>query len=118
MTSSKAEPAAVAAEEEAQQIPVVISMSEVTAAADARDALLRAISTEAQIVADKFPGQASKALADLAHAYALVTAGTTAVTTVAAPTRSFASTISNLQNINENASAALGQVQNTDFAAQ
>jgi len=30
----------------------------------------------------------------------------------------FASTISNLQNINENASAALGRVQDTDFAAE
>ncbi|WP_329449378.1 hypothetical protein OG906_43165 (plasmid) [Streptomyces sp. NBC_01426] len=108
MTSSEADPAAVPADQEAQQIPVVISMSEVDAATDARDALLRAIGAEAQIVADKFPGQAAKALVDLANAYALVTAGTTAVATVSAPTRSFASTISNLQNANENASAALG----------
>ncbi|MDT0544694.1 hypothetical protein [Streptomyces lonegramiae] len=43
---------------------------EVPAAADARDKLLAAIGAEAQLVAEKSPGQASAALAQLARAYA------------------------------------------------
>ncbi|MFD9302233.1 hypothetical protein ACFWCB_06000 [Streptomyces sp. NPDC060048] len=79
MTSNEAETTAVATDEGIQQIPAVIEVTEVPAAADARDALLRAIGAEAQLVADQFPGQASTALGELARAYALVTAGTTTV---------------------------------------
>ncbi len=58
-----------------RSIAAVIRADHGPAAADARDTLLRAFGAEAQHVADKFPGQASKALAELAHAYALVAAG-------------------------------------------
>ncbi|MFE7267961.1 hypothetical protein ACFU9B_39135 [Streptomyces sp. NPDC057592] len=44
---------------------------EVPAAADARDKLLAAIGAEAQRVAEKSAGEASAALVQLAHAYAL-----------------------------------------------
>ena len=86
MTSNDAEPTVeptvIAADGGVQQIPAVIQVAPVPAVATARDALLRAISAEAQHVVDKFPGQASKALEQLAHAYALVTAGTTVTTNV------------------------------------
>ncbi|MFI6476158.1 hypothetical protein ACIBL5_38755 [Streptomyces sp. NPDC050516] len=48
MTSSEEETTAVAAGEGIQQIPVVMNVTEVPAATDARDALLRAIGAEAQ----------------------------------------------------------------------
>ncbi|MFJ7148910.1 hypothetical protein ACIQVT_11990 [Streptomyces sp. NPDC100445] len=86
MTSNGEELTTTAADEGIQQIPTVISVTEVPAATDTRDILLQAIGAEARIVADKLPGQASKALADLAHAYALVTAGTPAVATLTPPT--------------------------------
>ncbi|MCY0992210.1 hypothetical protein OV203_34045 [Nannocystis sp. ILAH1] len=44
-----------------------------TVVADARDKLLAAIGAEAQHLAEKSAGQASTALAELAHAFALVT---------------------------------------------
>ncbi|MGW1759706.1 hypothetical protein [Streptomyces mirabilis] len=44
-----------------------------TAATEVRDQVLRAIGREAEHVAATQPGQASKALAELAHSYALVT---------------------------------------------
>ena len=81
MTSNEAEPTVIAPDGGVQQIPAV-SPVPAAAAGAAHDALLRAISAEAQHVADKFPGHASKALAQLAHAYALVTAGTTVTTNV------------------------------------
>ncbi|MFG2488017.1 hypothetical protein ACGFSI_35400 [Streptomyces virginiae] len=70
-----------------QQIPAQIIPSEVPAAAGTRDILLKAIGTEAQYVADKFPGQAAAALEQLAHAYALVAGPATVVTTPAAITQ-------------------------------
>lgn len=82
MTGNEVEPE-IAAVEGVQQIPTVIQLVPVPAAADARDALLAAIGAEARIVAEKSSGQASAALAELARAYALVTTGTTAA---AAPT--------------------------------
>ncbi|WP_328925546.1 hypothetical protein OG429_13405 [Streptomyces sp. NBC_00190] len=80
MTSASPEESAEAtAGEGIQQIPIVMSVTELPAVADARDALLRAIGQEAQNLTDKFPGQASKALEELARAYALVTTNTTSV---------------------------------------
>ncbi len=84
MTSASPEESAEAtaeatADEGIQQIPIVMSVTELPAVADARDALLRAIGQEAQNLTDKFPGQASKALEELARAYALVTTDTTSV---------------------------------------
>ncbi|WP_406187881.1 hypothetical protein [Streptomyces sp. NBC_01006] len=80
MTSASPEESAEAtAGEGIQQIPIVMSVTELPAVADARDALLRAIGQEAQNATDKFPGQASKALEELARAYALVTTDTTSV---------------------------------------
>ncbi|MFF4104353.1 hypothetical protein [Streptomyces sp. NPDC001903] len=55
-----------------QQIPAAVTVTEVPAAADARDALLRAIGAEAQLVVEKSAGQAASALVELARAYALV----------------------------------------------
>ncbi|MEV6048365.1 hypothetical protein [Streptomyces xanthochromogenes] len=60
-------------------IPAVIRLEQPAIVAEARDALLRAIGREADHVADKFPGQASKALEELARAFALVTVDTAAV---------------------------------------
>ncbi|MCZ0999690.1 flagellin [Streptomyces mirabilis] len=60
------------ADSSVQQIPVQIMVSEVPAAADARDKLLAAIGTEAQHVADTSAGQASTALAELTRAYSTV----------------------------------------------
>ncbi|MFD7623775.1 hypothetical protein [Streptomyces sp. NPDC059802] len=51
-------------------------VTEVPAAADSREALLRAIGAEAQLVAENSAGQASAALVELARAFALATAGT------------------------------------------
>lgn len=84
MTSATPEESAEAtaeatADEGIQQIPIVMSVTELPAVADTRDALLRAIGQEAQNLTDKFPGQASKALEELARAYALVTTDTTSV---------------------------------------
>lgn len=61
---------------EVRQIPAVIQVTQSPAVTDARDKLLEAISREALLVVEKVPGQASKALLELAHAYALVTTGT------------------------------------------
>lgn len=55
-----------------QQIPAVVPVTELPAAAAARDQLLQAIAREAQQVTDKRPGEASAALEQLARAYALV----------------------------------------------
>ncbi|MEU6012544.1 hypothetical protein ABZ826_00360 [Streptomyces sp. NPDC047515] len=60
------------------QIPAVIRLREVPAAAEARESLLQAIAAEARAVTAKHPGQASGALEELARAYALVTTGVTA----------------------------------------
>ncbi|MEV3987204.1 hypothetical protein [Nonomuraea sp. NPDC049758] len=62
-----------------EQIPAVITVREVPAAAEARDALLKAITAQATAIADGHQGQASTALEELARAYALVTSGATAV---------------------------------------
>ncbi|MEV8529001.1 hypothetical protein AB0451_33425 [Streptomyces sp. NPDC052000] len=89
MTSASPEESAEAtAGEGIQQIPIVMSVTELPAVADARDALLRAISQEAQNATDKFPGQASKALEELARAYALVTTDTTSVAGTTPPIQS------------------------------
>ncbi|MFD9593719.1 hypothetical protein ACFWA9_13315 [Kitasatospora sp. NPDC059973] len=77
MTGS--EPSDIPADEGVKQIPVTIQVPEAPGAADARESLLKAIGKEAELVADKYPGQASKALTELAHAYALVTVGTSTV---------------------------------------
>ncbi|WP_405584207.1 hypothetical protein [Streptomyces sp. NBC_01092] len=60
---------------ELELIPATRTVGEVPAAADARDALLQAISQEARNVAEKSQGQASTALEQLARAYALVVSG-------------------------------------------
>ncbi|GAA3107573.1 hypothetical protein [Streptosporangium carneum] len=62
-----------------EQIPAVITVREVPAAAEARDALLKAITAQANAIADGHQGQASTAVEELARAYALVTSGATAV---------------------------------------
>jgi hypothetical protein len=59
---------------------VVIKVREVPAAAEAREKWLQAIATEAHEIMDKRTGQASAALEELAHAYAVVTSASTAVT--------------------------------------
>lgn len=76
MTSNEAEIPGVSTGEGIQQIPSVFHVAAVPAAAEARDKLLEAIGQEAQQVAQKSAGQASKALEELARAYALVTTGT------------------------------------------
>ncbi|MEV8349080.1 hypothetical protein ACFVTT_15510 [Streptomyces niveus] len=86
MTSNEAE-STETTEEGLQQIPATISVTEVPAAADARNKLLAAIGAEAQHVADKSAGQAATALEALARAYALVTSGTAAVAPVAGRSR-------------------------------
>lgn len=73
MTSTE-ETTTSTSEAEIQQIPPLVSVADAPSVTDARDTLLKAIAAEAQHVADKHPGQASKTLAELAHAYALVTA--------------------------------------------
>ncbi|MFF4104363.1 hypothetical protein [Streptomyces sp. NPDC001903] len=85
MTSTENEPTAATGQEAVQQIPAVIRTPEVPAATEARDKLLQAIGREAEQVADKFPGQASKALEELARAFALATTGTTTVAKITAP---------------------------------
>ncbi|MCM2416660.1 hypothetical protein [Streptomyces sp. RKAG293] len=62
-------------EEGVQRIPAVISVAPVPAVADARDALLAAIASEARTVTENNPGQASVALEQLARAFALIAAG-------------------------------------------
>ncbi|MCY1444820.1 A-type flagellin [compost metagenome] len=64
-------------------------------------------------------------LDDITNAGTAITAIDTALDTIntlrsnlGAAQNRLTSTISNLQNINENASAALGRVQDTDFAAE
>ncbi|MGE6864256.1 hypothetical protein ACQKGQ_28665 [Bacillus cereus] len=71
---SETEPTATPAEEGIRQTPVRIRVAEPATVTHARDALLAAIGTEAQAVAEKSAGQASAALVELARAYALVTA--------------------------------------------
>ncbi|MEU0633746.1 hypothetical protein [Streptomyces sp. NPDC005989] len=63
-----------------QQAPATITMAEVPAAADARNKLFAALGAEAQQMTDKSAGQASAALAELAHAYALVAGDPAAAT--------------------------------------
>ncbi|MFF4104362.1 hypothetical protein [Streptomyces sp. NPDC001903] len=68
-----------------EQVPAAVPVIPVSAAAaEARDALLRAVAQEAELVADKSAGHASAALAELARAYALVTARSTFGTRVEA----------------------------------
>lgn len=64
-----------------QQVPALVRVREVPAAAEARDKLLAAIAAEAQRIGNQPTGKASEALERLARAYALVTAGGTALTT-------------------------------------
>ncbi|MFG2895189.1 hypothetical protein [Streptomyces sp. NPDC048248] len=71
MTSNEEAAATAITDEAIQQLPLVVQVQP-PAVADARDALLRAIGQEAQHVADKYAGQASQALGELARAYALV----------------------------------------------
>ncbi|WP_327251467.1 hypothetical protein [Streptomyces sp. NBC_01244] len=75
MSSSEPEITSVSTGEGVQQIPAQIQVQVVQppAETEARDALLRAISQEAQYVAEKSAGQAAAALVELARAYALVT---------------------------------------------
>ncbi|MFF4104365.1 hypothetical protein [Streptomyces sp. NPDC001903] len=69
-------PTAVGVSEGIQQTPARIILPPLApAAADARDKLMAAIGAEAQRITERADGQASAALAELAHAYALVTAG-------------------------------------------
>lgn len=79
MSNTEEESTVVASQEAIQQIPVVIRVPEVPAATEARDKLLQAIGREAEQVADRFPGQASKALEELARAFTLASTGTTTV---------------------------------------
>ncbi|MFI6586090.1 hypothetical protein [Embleya sp. NPDC050493] len=78
MTDPDTKSTAPVVEEEGvrQVVPAVIRVAPSPAAADARDALLDAIGKEARVLADTHPGQASQALRELAHAYALVTTAT------------------------------------------
>lgn len=62
-----------------EQIPAVIRVREVPAAAETREKLLQAIAAEAEAIMNKSLGQGSTALEELARAYALVTSGATAV---------------------------------------
>ncbi|MEU5423654.1 hypothetical protein [Streptomyces sp. NPDC020667] len=91
MTSNEAEPVVIA-DEGVQQIPAVIQVTQPAATVSARDSLLEAIGREAQLVAEKFPGQASTALEQLARAFALVASATPAVADVTKGARSLALT--------------------------
>lgn len=83
--SSETEPTPISVDEGIQQIPTsLVRISPSAAAVDARDQLLRAIGKEAEYVADKFAGQASTPLEELARAFALVAAGPHAIVTPAA----------------------------------
>ncbi|MFE2273322.1 hypothetical protein ACFXB4_29315 [Streptomyces lavendulae] len=75
MASSETDSPPAAVSEGAQQAPV----TQVPAIAETRDRLLAAIGTEAQHVAEQSAGEASAALAELAHTYALVTGGIAAL---------------------------------------
>ncbi|MFJ1869438.1 hypothetical protein ACIOD1_33120 [Streptomyces sp. NPDC088097] len=77
-------PTDITVDEGVHQIPATTRAPETADASDARESLLRAISKEALTLADNHSGQASAALRDLAHAYALVT---TAVPPTAGLTR-------------------------------
>lgn len=79
MSDAVTEPAKGPADADVPQIPNVISVREVPAAADAREALLKAIATEAQALTAQHTGQAAPALETLARAYAAVTGSTTVV---------------------------------------
>ncbi len=87
MTSNETDSAGIETEG-VQQIPAVIRVTQPAGAVGARDRLLEAIGREAELVAEKFPGQASVALEQLARAFALVSAGTPAVADVAKGARS------------------------------
>ncbi|MGW9211266.1 hypothetical protein ACWGR4_30335 [Embleya sp. NPDC055664] len=80
MTTSKSEPLQVPLSEAAQQaLQQAIAQStapEPAAVTEARDKLLAAIGTEAANVVAEHPGAASKALAELAHAFTLTTSAT------------------------------------------
>ncbi|MEV6028031.1 hypothetical protein [Streptomyces sp. NPDC052036] len=77
MPSEEAQPAST--DSAMPQIPAVIKVGEVPAAAEAREKLLQAIAAEAEAITDKSQGQASTALEQLARAYALITSGPTAI---------------------------------------
>ncbi|MGB8946638.1 MAG: hypothetical protein WCD21_41345 [Streptomyces sp.] len=91
MTSNDAESTPIAADAGIQQIPAQVTVTHAPAVTESRNALLAAIGAEAQLVAEKSTGQASSALVELARAYALVTAGTTAVAAPGLPTGSLPS---------------------------
>ncbi|CAL9661719.1 hypothetical protein SUDANB108_07045 [Streptomyces sp. enrichment culture] len=59
----------------------VIKVREVSAAVEAREALLTAIAQEAKAVVDKRPGEAAAALVQLAQAYAALSTTSVPVTT-------------------------------------
>ncbi|MGW7099680.1 hypothetical protein [Streptomyces sp. NPDC054838] len=80
MADSETEPTADVVGEGIQQVPLVIPVKVVPAAAEARDALLQAIGKEAEHLAERSQGQASKALEELARAYALVMCDPTTAT--------------------------------------
>ena len=81
MTAEDMKSAEIGTDTGIQQVPTVIKVREVPAAAEAREKLLQAIAAEAQAITDNSSGQSAAALESLAHAYALVTAGATAVAT-------------------------------------
>ncbi|NNH75251.1 hypothetical protein HLB23_36285 [Nocardia uniformis] len=81
MTSSEDQTTASTTDDEIHQIPITIQPP---GDAETRDVLLRAISRETQFVTDKLQGHASKALEELARAFALVSA--TVPTSGASPT--------------------------------
>ncbi|MFE7403568.1 hypothetical protein [Streptomyces sp. NPDC057557] len=89
MASNETDSTVIAAEG-VQEIPATVRVVEEPAAADARAQLLAAIGAEAQLVAEKSAGQASAALVELAHAYALVIGGATVPTAITPTSRTLA----------------------------
>ncbi|WP_030303679.1 hypothetical protein [Streptomyces katrae] len=84
---------------EAQQVSLTFPLDP-GPALDARDRLLAAIGQEAQLVAEKYAGQASTALAELARAYALIITALPAPTSHAA-TRGLTVTDVNSPTVNQ-----------------
>lgn len=78
VTTEEATPVESGTDAGVQQIPTMIKLREVPAAAEAREKLLGAIAAEAQTIIDEPTGQASGVLEGLARAYAIVTSGSTA----------------------------------------
>ncbi|MFD9634969.1 hypothetical protein [Streptomyces violascens] len=74
-------PTAAEVSEGIRQTPATITVSKAPAVANARDQLLAAIGAEAEFVAAHSPGHTAAVLAELARAYALVTADLAAVAT-------------------------------------